>query len=145
MFELAKKNNFHFDAVLFPSNVLDWNFRSFVHQVMPVALKNGTAVQTMKSMGGKFIPENTAATPAECLRYALSQPTSVVIAGMDKMEYLEDALQVVKGFQPLTKEQISQLTSKVQQAAMTGNYEKFKTTNHFDATAMHPEWLGKQA
>jgi hypothetical protein len=29
--------------------------------------------------------------PAECLQYAFRQPASVVIHGMDKMEYPEDA------------------------------------------------------
>ena len=89
MLSMAKEKGFHFDAVLFPSNVMDWSFRSFVHQVMPVALKEGIAVQTMKPMGGKFILDSKTVSPEECLQYALSQPTSVVIHGMDKMEYLE--------------------------------------------------------
>jgi hypothetical protein len=42
---------------------MDWNFRSFVHQVMPLALREGTAVQTMKPMGGKFILEGNTVTP----------------------------------------------------------------------------------
>ena len=142
MLSLAKEKGFHFDAVLFPSNVMDWSFRSFVHQVMPVALKEGIAVQTMKPMGGKFILESKTVTPAECLQYALSQPTSVVIHGMDKMEYLEQTLEVVKNFKPLTHAQIAALAGKAKQAAMTGKYEKFKTTAHFDSTAKNPSWLG---
>jgi len=121
---------------------MDWSFRSFVHQVMPVALEQGIAVQTMKPMGGKFILESKMVTPAECLQYALSQPASVVIHGMDKMEYLEESLAVVKNFKPLTHEQISALAGKAAQAAATGKYELFKTTNHFDSTAKNPSWLG---
>ena len=142
MLDLAREKNFHFDAVLFPSNIMDWTFRSFVHQVMPVALKDGIAVQTMKPMGGKFILDSKVASPAECLQYALSQPTSVVIHGMDKMEYLQQSLDVVKNFKPMTAQQISALGEKAKQAAMTGKYELFKTTNHFDSTAQHPSWLG---
>jgi uncharacterized protein len=142
MLDLAREKGFHFDAVLFPSNVMDWSFRSFVHQVMPVALKDGIAVQTMKPMGGKFILESKAVTPAECLQYALSQPASVVIHGMEKMEYLEQSLEVVKTFKPLSQQQIGALTAKAKQAAMSGKYELFKTTAHFDSTAKHPEWLG---
>jgi len=142
MLTMAKEKGFHFDAVLFPSNVMDWSFRSFVHQVMPVALEEGIAVQTMKPMGGKFILESKMVTPAECLQYALSQPASVVIHGMDKMEYLEESLAVVKNFKPLTHEQISALAGKAAQAAATGKYELFKTTNHFDSTAKNPSWLG---
>jgi predicted aldo/keto reductase-like oxidoreductase len=142
MLSVAKEKGFHFDAVLFPSNVMDWSFRSFVHQVMPVALQAGIAVQTMKPMGSKFILDSKTVTPAECLQYALSQPTSVVIHGMDKMEYLDQSLEVVKNFKPLTHEQISVLAAKAKQAAMTGKYELFKTTSHFDSTAKNPSWLG---
>ena len=142
MLSLAREKGFHFDAVLFPSNVMDWSFRSFVHQVMPVALEQGIAVQTMKPMGGKFILESKTVTPDECLQYALSQPTSVVIHGMEKMEYLEQTLDLVKRFTPLGHEQIAALAAKAKQAAMTGRYELFKTTAHFDSTAKNPSWLG---
>jgi predicted aldo/keto reductase-like oxidoreductase len=142
MFSMAKEKGFHFDAVLFPSNVMDWNFRSFIHQVMPVALREGVAVQTMKPMGGKFILDSKTVTPAECLQYALSQPASVVIHGMDTMEYLNQALDVVKNFKPLTPGQIAALAGKAREAAMTGKYELFKTTAHFDSTAKNPQWLG---
>jgi hypothetical protein len=42
----------------------------------------------------------------------------------------------------MTQEQISALAAKARQAAMTGRYELFKTTDHFDATAKNPDWLG---
>jgi predicted aldo/keto reductase-like oxidoreductase len=142
MLSMAREKGFHFDAVLFPSNPMDWSFRSFVHQVMPVALREGIAVQTMKPMGGKFILESKTVTPEECLQYALSQPTSVVIHGMDKMEYLEETLAVVKNFKPLTHQQVVALAEKAKSAAMTGKFELFKTTQHFDSTAQNPSWLG---
>jgi len=142
MLELAREKNFHFDAVLFPSNVMDWSFRSFVHQVLPVAIKDGVAVQTMKSMGDKFILESGVATPAECLQYALSQPVSVVIHGMEKPEYLEHALDLIRNFKPLSEQQIAALGERAKQAAGSGKYELFKTTSHFDSTAKNPKWLG---
>ncbi len=142
MLELARNHGFHFDAVLFPSNVMDWSFRSFVHQVMPVALKEGIAVQTMKPLGDKHLLESKAVTPEECLQYALSQPTSVVIHGMEKVEYLEQTLAVVKNFKPLTPAQIVALANKAKPAAMTGKYELFKTTSQYDSTAKNPQWLG---
>ena len=109
---------------------------------MPVALREGVAVQTMKPMGGKFILDSKTVTPAECLQYALSQPASVVIHGMDTMEYLNQALDIVKNFKPLTPGQIAALAGKAKEAAMTGKYELFKTTAHFDSTAKNPQWLG---
>jgi predicted aldo/keto reductase-like oxidoreductase len=141
MIQLAKDKGFHFDAVLFPSNIMDWNFRSFAHQVMPVALSEGIAVQTMKPMGGKFVLESGVATPAQCLRYAMSLPASVVIHGMEKIEYLNQALDTVKNFRPMTDDQIAALGEKAKQAAHEGKFELYKTTSHFDSTAQHPAWL----
>src|SRR5947207_5565582 len=36
MLDLARKHNFHFDAVQMPLNVMDTHFRSFEHEVLPV-------------------------------------------------------------------------------------------------------------
>jgi predicted aldo/keto reductase-like oxidoreductase len=142
MLEMARGKGYHFDALLFPSNVMDWSFRSFVHQVLPVAVRDGMAIQTMKPMGGRIILDSKVVSPTDCLQYALSQPTSVVIHGMDKMEYLEHALGVVKNLKRLAPQQVEALGAKAKNAALAGGYELYKTTNHFDATAQHPDWLG---
>jgi aryl-alcohol dehydrogenase-like predicted oxidoreductase len=142
MLEMAKAKGFHFDAVLFPSNVMDWNFRSFVHQVLPVAAREGVAIQTMKPMGGKIVLDSKVVSPTECLQYALSQPVCVVIHGMDKMEYLEHALGAVKNFERLSAQQVEAMAAKAKKAALAGRYELYKTTDRFDATARHPDWLG---
>jgi hypothetical protein len=42
----------------------------------------------------------------------------------------------------MTAEQITALGAKAKQTAMTGKYELFKTTSHFDSTAKNPAWLG---
>ncbi len=142
MLDVAQQHGFHFDAVLHPSNVMDYSFRSFVHQVMPRALKEGIGVQTMKPLGGKFILQSNTVSATECLHYAMSMPTSVVITGCDKIEILEQALNAVKTFKPLTEAQVSQLAAKTKSYAMEGKYELFKTTSHFDSTAKNPQWLG---
>jgi hypothetical protein len=36
------------------------------------------------------------------------------------------------------------LRAKTARAASHGEFEPFKTTSIFDATAMNPEWLGKE-
>lgn len=142
MMEVAEQHGFHFDAVLHPSNVMDYHFRSFAHQVMPVALAKGIGVQTMKPLGGKVILESKTLSPTECLHYAMSLPTSVVINGCDKMEYLEQGLAAVRSFKPMDPQQISALVAKTKTAALEGKFELFKTTAHFDSTAKNPSWLG---
>ncbi len=56
----------------------------------------------MKPMGGKFILDSGVALPTEGLQHARSKPVSVVIHGMEKMEYLDHALGVIENFSPLT-------------------------------------------
>jgi len=37
---------------------------------------------------------------------------------------------------------VAALLERTATAAATGRYELFKTTDYFDGTARHPEWLG---
>jgi predicted aldo/keto reductase-like oxidoreductase len=140
--EVAKENGFRFDAVQLPLNVLDAHFRSFARQVLPVLVKERIGVLGMKPLASGAILEAKAATAVECLQYALTLPTSVVITGMESMDRLTQALKVAKEFQPLTEEQVNALLAKTAKAASKGEHEQFKTGVQFDGTAKHPEWLG---
>ena len=50
MLDMAAKNGFHFDSCQMPLNVLDYNFRSFAHQVVPRLVAEKTAVLAMKPL-----------------------------------------------------------------------------------------------
>src|SRR3954453_8950762 len=102
MLELAAKNNFHFDTAQRPLNVLDASFRSFAKEVVPKLVEQGIAVLGMKPRASGAIPQNNIATATECLHYALSLPTSVVINGCDSMERVDQAFEAARTFQPLT-------------------------------------------
>ena len=79
---------------------------------------------------------------SECLHYALSLPTSVVINGCESMERLDQAFEAARTFKPVSEAEMAKLLERTRQAAMTGKFEPFKTTARFDGTAHHPEWLG---
>jgi aryl-alcohol dehydrogenase-like predicted oxidoreductase len=142
MLELAKAHNFLFDTAQMPVNILDAQFRSFTRQVVPKLVEQKIAVLGMKPMAAGAIPRNGIATAAECLHFALSQPTSVVITGCESEERLQQALEAVRTFQPLSQGQISSLLAKTREAALSGKYELFKTTARFDGTARNPQWMG---
>jgi len=144
MLELARKNKFQFDTIQFPVNIFDAQFRSFGKLVLPKALEMGIAVLGMKSMGSGVLLKSNAVTAEECLRFALSQPTSVVITGIDSPQVLDQAFRVAGGFKSLSTDEISGLLKKSAAAAANGEFELFKTTSHFDSTALHPEWLGPE-
>ena len=142
MFETAQKHGFKFDTVQMPVNVMDAHFRSFTREVIPVALKAGTGVLAMKTFGDNFILQSNTVQPIEALHYGLSQPVSVVITGMDRMEILDQALTAAKTFKPMSQPEMASLLARTKDAASDGKYELFKTTPHFDGTAANPKWLG---
>jgi hypothetical protein len=54
------------------------------------------------------------------------------------MEILDQAIEVARSFKPLSPAQKTALLAKTQEAAITGDYEPFKTTQIFDGTAQNP-------
>jgi len=145
MLKVAEQHGFDFATVQMPLNVMDAHFRSFGQLVLPELIKKKIGVLGMKSLGDGVILKSKTVTPIECLHYALSLPTSVVITGIDKPEILNQAIEAVKTFQPLNREQVTQLLAKTKDVAMAGKYELFKTSSHFDSTAKHPDWLGGES
>jgi predicted aldo/keto reductase-like oxidoreductase len=144
MLDVAAEQGFHFDTVQMPLNVMDAHFRSFTKLVLPKLVQEEIGVLGMKSMGDGVILKSGVVTPPECLRYALSLPTSVVITGIDSMKILQQALDVLREFHPMSQEEVSALLARTAPIAAQGKYELFKTSEHFDSTAHHPEWLGGQ-
>jgi predicted aldo/keto reductase-like oxidoreductase len=142
MLDTARQHGFQFDAVQMPLNVMDGHFRSFEQQVVPVLVREQIGVLGMKSMGDGIILGSGVVSPIECLHYAMSLPTSVVITGMERIDRVDQALQAVQGFQPLSASQLAELRARTASAAAAGRYELFKTSARFDGTAQHPEWLG---
>ena len=144
MLEVARERAFSFDTVQMPLNVMDAHYRSFEKLVLPELVKQNIGVLGMKSMGNGIILKSGTVTPVECLHYALSLPTSVVITGCDSMEVLEQALDAVRTFRTLSVPQREALLAKTRAAAARGEFEPFKTTSIFDSTAKHPDWLGEE-
>ena len=142
MLDIAAAHDFHFDACQMPLNVMDAHFRSFADQVLPRLVQQGIGVLAMKSMGDGNVLKSGSVTAIECLHYALNLPTSVVITGCEKMEILDQAFDAARTFKPMTSAQVAALVAKTKEAAMTGEFEPFKTTSRFDGTAHNPQWLG---
>jgi aryl-alcohol dehydrogenase-like predicted oxidoreductase len=143
MLEVAALHEFRFDACQMPLNVMDAHFRSFSHHVVPKLVEQGIGVLGMKPMGDGHILKSGAVTAVECLHYALTLPTSVVITGCESMDRLDQAVEAAESFRPLTNDQVTKLLAKTHPLAKSGKYEPFKTTSAFDSTARNPDWLGE--
>jgi aryl-alcohol dehydrogenase-like predicted oxidoreductase len=145
MLDRARAHGFRFDTVQMPLNLMDAHFRSFGKKVLPVLVKEKTGVLGMKSMGSGVLLKSGAVTALECLHYALNLPVSVVITGIDSEEILEQAFEAAATFKTLTPARTRALLARTKKVAMGGEFELFKTSSHFDATAKHPEWLGEES
>lgn len=143
MLEVAERNGTTFDTAQLPINVMDAHFRSFGRLVVPELLRRGMGVLGMKSMGNGLILKSGVVTAEECLRYALSQPTSVVITGIDRLELLDQAIRAASA-PPMTGDEMAALLERTREAASRGRFELFKTSSVFDSTAQHLEWLGEE-
>jgi predicted aldo/keto reductase-like oxidoreductase len=143
MLEVARKNGFRFDAVLMPINVLDAHFRSFAQNVLPQLLKENIGILSMKPFagGGGIVLKTKTADPIQCLHYALNLSTTV-ITGIEKQQMLDQAFEAAKTFRLMNESEVAAILDKTREVALTGKYELFKTTSHFDSTAKHPDWLG---
>jgi len=142
MLEVAGQHGFHFDTAQMPLNVMDAHFRSFAYNVVPALVKEEIGVLGMKSMADGQILKSHTVAPIECLHYALNLPTSVVITGIDSLKILDQSIEAVRSFRPLSADRVTALLERTAKAAADGCFERFKTDNPFDSTAKHPEWLG---
>jgi uncharacterized protein len=124
---------FPFDTVQFPINPFDPSYRSFEREVLPVARGKGMAVFSMKSMSGSGEPIiHGALTPTEALSYAMSIPgVSTTISGMDSISVLDQNLEILRNFKPLSEAQLNQLREHGKQFN-DGRFELFKSTTKYD-------------
>jgi aryl-alcohol dehydrogenase-like predicted oxidoreductase len=144
MLEVATSHGFTFDTAQMPLNVMDAHYRSFERMALPELVRQKIGVLGMKSLANGIILKSGTVTAIECLHYALNLPTSVVITGIDSLERLDQAFEAARTFRRLSEAERKALLAKTARAASFGEFEPFKTTSLFDATATNPAWLGEE-
>jgi predicted aldo/keto reductase-like oxidoreductase len=142
--DVARRHGFVFDTVQMPLNVMDAHYRSFARLVVPVAVKEGIGVLCMKSLANGLLLKTGVVTPIECIHYAMNLPTSVVIAGCDTIPFLDQAVEALRTFRPLTEDALNELLERTKRLGEDGAFEPFKTTSIYDGTATNPVWLGDE-
>jgi uncharacterized protein len=58
------------------------------------------------------------------------------------MQILNQALTLARNFHPMPQEAMTALLEKTSNAAVVGQYEKYKTSHMFDGTIHNPQHLG---
>ena len=142
MIRLADQYGVTFDTVQMPLNVMDAHYDSFQHNVLPVALEKNMGVIAMKCFGDNFILQSKTVTPVEALHYTMNLPISTLVVGCEWIGYLQQALDAVRTFRPLTETQVAAILAKTAEAAKGGQFEYYKTRDTFDGTARNLKWLG---
>ena len=95
------------DTVMMPIHAADHAYLSFEKTALPVAKELGIGVQAIKIFGKANLLRSL--NPAECLRYALSQPgVHVAICGAGTQGQMEDNIRTARNFKPMTVEEIAE-------------------------------------
>ena len=124
---------FAWDTVQMPINILDAHYRSFQKSVVPECNRRGIGVIGMKALACGAIPKELGLSATDCRRYALSQPISTLVCGMTSLANLRQDIGVARGFRPMKQEEAEAFVAKTAEAGSRGQYERFKTTQQFDA------------
>ena len=103
---------------------------SFETVALPVARKKNLGVIAMKVFAQEALVGK--ATPEKLISYSLTLPgVSVAVVGMPKPEYIEENIRIVRGYKPLPKSEMKQMSSMLSEAHKARLDRLF--SNHIDA------------
>lgn len=133
--------DFAWDTVQMPLNLLDAHFNSFQERVLPVLLERNIGVLAMKPLAAGRIFQSNAVTGVEALQYVMNLPVDVVITGMQSRKNLDQAVEAAENFRPMSESEVADLLERIKAYAGSGVIEAYKTSHDYDGTFWHPKWL----
>jgi hypothetical protein len=89
---------------------------------MPVALKKGMGLTAMKVFAQEKLLGK--ASPEMLLRYSMTLPVAVAVAGMPQLDHLDFNINVARSFKPLSKKEMDELPGSVS-AQMRASIDHF--------------------
>jgi uncharacterized protein len=126
LFREMLDHDFPWDTVQMPVNLLDYHFRSFAREILPIVNRRGIGAIGMKSLSSGRMRE-TGVRVVDALNYSLSQPISVLVSGMESLEQLHANLAVARAFRPMPASEQHALLDHVAPLARDGHLEEHKT------------------
>jgi len=136
-----------FDAILMALNAADKHHYSFSQQLLPLAMEKQMGIIGMKVTGRSRILSSwtppsleaqkhmwegvvQAKSPGtlsmrEAMYYALTQPVSTVIVGIDNLDQLEENVKLAKAFTPLSEAQMAAIAQRTEPIAKQAMFYKF--------------------
>lgn len=124
--------NFSWDTVQMPTNIVDPHFHSFQKQVLPVCTERNIGVIGMKGLAAQNARLLTEfdVDAETCRRYALSLPISSLVCGIQNRQDLKDNIRIAKNFKPMKEKEIKDLLGQTEKKGKKGNIEEYKTGNY---------------
>jgi hypothetical protein len=99
-----------FDSILMALNAADKHNRSFIDNLLPVAVEKKMSIVGMKVPArGRIFREGGISTMSQAMRYVLTLPVSTIIAGISTVKELEENVQITKDFKPCTSAEMAKL------------------------------------
>ncbi len=107
---------FDFDVCMAMFNYFDcYNYPQIEDTLLPELLEKGTAVLGMKTLADGYLYKN----PKQAICYTLSLPIASLVIGINRMDYLEQDLEIINDFSPLSDDEYEQIRKD---APELGNY-----------------------
>ncbi|MBM83741.1 MAG: aldo/keto reductase [Planctomycetaceae bacterium] len=134
IFQKMLSYDYNWDTVQLPISVLDYHYRSFQNEILPELNRRDIGVIAMKSLGGNGqLVSEAGLSVEECRRYVMSMPVSTLVAGMQSFENLEQDLEIVRNFSPMTEDEKTAFREQVADISGDGRHEWYKSTQFFDS------------
>jgi predicted aldo/keto reductase-like oxidoreductase len=116
---------FAFDTVLLPVNPAEPAYKSFIDEVIPVAVKKGMGIIGMKVYLRGLATRIPGVTSLEPFyRYALSQPITTAVIGCDDLQQLNENVRFAADFKSMSAGEQKELVERISQNARQLMYYK---------------------
>lgn len=124
--------DFEWDTIQFPTNMLDYHYHSFQKQVLSVAFEKKIGIIGMKGLAAQegIIPRELGVSAKQARTYALSLPVSTLVCGIHNRKDLLQDIEIARSFKPMNKEEMILIAEKVKGNATQGQMEEYKTGNY---------------
>jgi aryl-alcohol dehydrogenase-like predicted oxidoreductase len=140
--ERAAAAGIRIETAQMPINAADTHPGSFTNTSLPFCVDHGIEVLGMKPLGAGDLLADPSLSAPELLRWALGQPTAVVVTGCMSMADVDQAVRARDTFTPMSDEERADLERRAAVAIARGSVrESYEVTVAHDSTSRHPEWL----
>jgi len=122
------EQDFDWDTVQMPINMLDAHYLSFQKEIMPICNDRNIGVIGMKSLGAQDarIASELNLDTSVCRRFSMSLPISTLVIGIQNRAELRKDLEIAQNFKPLTEIELKETIDLAYEKGSAGEVEAYK-------------------